>query len=431
MFVLQQRVEPPARVWIPFVVAGLLSTVTVGALSGSIDLWAQRVRLSPVPIEHAQGHGLAQVFGFMLLITMGLSLHLVPRFFGLAEVGARWARVQAWLCIGGLVGVVLGRLGALMPGSWWLGPVGAALLWVGVTRWLALLWVAKQSGHGTDWLGVFLVSGSAWWWVAASGLVVWQLAQLVRGPMSSMALEPLYALGLWGGAGSWIFGVMLRAGICTLRLERPSVARQRVLWVSWQVAVLGAVWAAVAPTPVAFLLAGAGVFGAIGALRPWTGALASLPNEGFPRRVVQAGLLALGLAGLMLVWRAVWPTSAALLGDAARHTYTLGFCTLTVFGFGGRMVPGFAGRALVWPSVYGTGALFVGAGAMVRWAELWPTRGALAVAGTSGVLAALGVTMMVSCLLRTLATREATRLEASSTDGRARREGGVQLRADS
>jgi len=39
----------------------------------------------------------------------------------------------------------------------------------------------------------------------------------------------------------------------------------------------------------------------------------------------------------------------------------------------------------------------------VRLLELWPSRALLALSGTSGVLAALGVAAMTGCLLATLA----------------------------
>jgi len=404
MIVIQRRTEPPAKLWRPLVVAGLLSTLTVGALSGAIDLWSQQVHLTPVPIDHHRGHGLAQVFGFLLLFTMGLSLHLVPRFFGLAEVARGWARAQAWLGISGLVLVVAGRLGALLPGSWWMGPLGALALWVGVTRWLGLVARgALPAMAGGDRLGFFLLAGTGWWWLAASWLLVWSLGQLVTGPLAALPLEPLYAAGLVGGAGSWIGGVMLRAGLCVLRLERPSPARQRASFLGWQLAAAGAVAAGVDASTPALAALGGGLLVAVGALRPWRGALGSLPGEPPQRRMVQAGLAFLGVSAALTLWRASGVAPAALVADAARHSLSLGFVSLTLFGFAGRMVPGFGGSALVQPRLYALGALFVGAGAAVRLLELWPSRALLALSGTSGVLAGLGVAAMTGCLLATLA----------------------------
>jgi hypothetical protein len=404
------RLDEPAAVrpWAPFVVAALLSTLTVGAISGALDLWTQQVRLMPVPLDHHLGHGLAQVYGLLLLATMGLSLHLVPRFLGGPEVTRGWARRQAWLCLGGLALVISGRLGALLPGSPWLGVAGASLLWVGVTRWLAFVLGAWRPDAGADRLGAFLLAGVGWWWLGTSLLVVWSLGRLVSGPLASLPLEPVYAAGLVGGAGSWIFGVLLRAGLCVLRLERPSAPRQRAMFLGWQLASAGALVAAVQPSSLALLATAAGLLTTLGALRAWRGALRALPGEPVNRRMVQAALAFLGLHAALLLWRASGVAGTPLLPDAARHAYALGFTTLTLFGFAGRMVPGFAGRSLASPGLYGLGALFTGASALARLLELWPTQTGLALAGASGALAALGVTAMAGCLLVTLAPRRLT-----------------------
>jgi hypothetical protein len=262
-----------------------------------------------------------------------------------------------------------------------------------------LLLEARLSGSATDHLGSFLLAGAGWWWAASMLFVAWSFGRLVTGPLAALPLEPIYACGLVGGTGSWVFGVMLRAGICTLRLDRPSPARQRVMFVSWQCASAGALFTGHA----GLALTAVGVLATLVSLKVWRGALGALPDEPINRRVVQTGLVFLVVFALLTLWRASGLPQPALIADAARHTYTLGFATLTVFGFAGRMVPGFAGASLAWPRLYALGALFVGAGAALRLAELSASRPLLALAGTSGALAALGVCAMSACLLVTLA----------------------------
>lgn len=395
----------PKPVWFPFVTAGLVSTVSVGALSGAFDLWSLRVRLVAIPLEHSRGHALAQLFGFMLLITMGLSLHLVPKFFSAAEVDRGWARQQGWLAIGGLVLLVVGQLGRLVPGSAALGVTGSVALTVAVARWLGWLWAAWAAHRAIDRQGHFLLAGAGWWLVAALGVVGWQIARLGEGPLHGLPLEPVYAAALFGASGSWVFGIMLRAGVCVLRIERPSVPRQRVMFAAWQVVAISQVMAAVAPSslgPVCALLGAGGATVTLAALKPWVGALPSLPGEPFIRRMVQLALVALAAWAAMQTVRTFTGVSNPMLTDVARHVYTLGFATLAVFGFGGRMVPGFSGSSLVSPRSYTTGSMAVVASLLVRAFELAPARWALALSGSSALLSALGVMLMTGCLLSTL-----------------------------
>ena len=85
----------------------------------------------PVPIDHHRGHALAQLFGFLGLFIIGMSLHLAPRFFGAAPPTRAFSLRLWWSAMGGVLLLVVGRLGALVPGSAWLGLVGAVLLEIG------------------------------------------------------------------------------------------------------------------------------------------------------------------------------------------------------------------------------------------------------------------------------------------------------------
>jgi hypothetical protein len=278
---------------------------------------------------------------------------------------------------------------------------------VAVSRWLAFIFFAWSEGKSVDRQGHFLLAGTGWWLLATLLALVWTLTRSLRGPLAGLPLDSSYAAALFGGAGSWILGIMLRAGVCVLRVERPSVHRQRVMFLGWQLVsvsqVLSALWPSAARLCAGLALLGAGL--TLGALRPWTGALGSLPGEAFVRRIVQAALVSLSAWALVQGWVALSSTPPALVGDAGRHLYTLGFATLMVFGFAGRMVPGFSGKALAAPAAYTTGALAVMASVLLRQLELFPGRLGLALSGSSGLLAAAGVTVLTGCLGATLLLR--------------------------
>ena len=131
--------EVPTFPWKPFVVAALAFTLTVGALTGAIDLWNMRVVMKAVPIDHHRAHAFAQLFGFLGLFIMGVSLHLAPRFFGAAPATLARRRVMAWCGIPGVVLLVVGRLGTLIPHAPLLSVGGALLVLIAMTAWVGLL----------------------------------------------------------------------------------------------------------------------------------------------------------------------------------------------------------------------------------------------------------------------------------------------------
>ncbi|MFO0600164.1 MAG: hypothetical protein U0228_32950 [Myxococcaceae bacterium] len=393
------QVEAPPRPWVPFVTGALVFTLLFGALSGAFDLWRLRVALSPVPVDHHRGHALGQLFGFVWLFTMGLSLHLGPRFFNAPLPGAGRLRVLKWLSLGGVVLALAGRFGALLPGSAVFGPVGAVLVLAAATNWLELVLTWNREPGPRDGMHRFVVAGTAWWWVAALSFVVWQLGQAAGGPLASVPMEAVWAPALFGGA-SWVWGVFLRAGLCTLQLARPTPKWQRAWFVTWQVAVGAAtVGAWVGPTldPLVHLAFVVAVVVLALALRPHR-ADGSSPQA----RAVRWGLWCVGAFGVMHLWALLPLPQPALLGDATRHAFSLGAMTSFLFGFGGRMVPGFSGVRLARPRAYEVGLLGVQAAVVLRLCELSTSKLALSLSAASGGLAVLGVGLVAFALLTTV-----------------------------
>jgi hypothetical protein len=407
--------EVPSFPWKPFVVASLAFTLTVGALTGAIDLWNMRVVLKAVPIDHHRGHAFAQVFGFLGLFTMGVSLQLAPRFFGAAPATLFRRRLMAWSGIGGVLFLVAGRLGALIPGAPVFSVSGAVLVVVAMSAWLGLIvgfWRAPVTPSGVegaafrDTLHRFLLAGVTWWWLAAAVLLAWTVGQAWGGPLVFVPLESAYAMALFGGTGSWLWGVFLRAGICTLHVKRPPEQAQLRLFGVWQAA---AALAASAPwfdvtwlSAVQQLAAAWAVAWLWWTVRPFSGDGLGVEGSLAPR-AVQAGLTFLAVFGVLSLWGALaelglW--APPLLRDATRHAYTLGGVTLLVLGFAGRMVPGFSGKTLKWPGSYDAGVLALIASASLRLCELFSmTKAGLALSGASGGLAFLGMTLVAASLI--------------------------------
>lgn len=415
----------PRTPWVPFVTAALLFTVLVGALNGAINLWSLHVLHRGVAVEHHQSHAIAQLFGFMWLLTAGVSFHLAPRLFGAALPSPKLVRLAAIPGIAGVTLFILGRLGSLLPGSRWLGVLGAIALVAAMAPWVRFVWSRFRARTVVgDWLPMFVMAGAFWWLFATVTLFVWQLGQSVGGPFARVPFELVTASALFGGTASWVLGITLRAGACTMRIERSSAKRQRIAFIAWQLAatllvVQGAFvfesWTRAVP-----LAAGLGLIVVIAMVRPFQRAHeATMPNEPLLRVAMVVAWAFAAVAAVLFLWQgaAVFGvTQPALLKDAARHAFTLGFTQLAVFGFAGRMLPGFEGVSMPSRRLYDAGVLALIAGAALRVLSiLSPWKPAMVASGVSGGLALIGVGLVSWCFFRTM--REGSRMRRAHRMG--------------
>lgn len=122
---------------------------------------------------------------------------------------------------------------------------------------------------------------------------------------------------------------------------------------------------------------------------------------------------------MLLLWQGAGVfgvTQPALLKDAARHAFTLGFTQLAVLGFAGRMLPGFEGVSMPSRGLYDAGVLSLIAGAALRvFSVLSPWKPAMVASGVSGGLALLGVGLVSWCFFRTM--REGSRMRRAKRTG--------------
>ncbi|MBX7098851.1 MAG: hypothetical protein K1X89_14175 [Myxococcaceae bacterium] len=407
--------SPAARPgWHPLVVAALLFTLTSGSLTGAFDLWSLRVASHPVPLDHHRGHGLSQLFGFWWLFLAGLSMHLAPRFFGAPAPGTAALRRLRWTAIPAVLLAVVGRLGALVPHSRWLGLAGAVLLLVATVDWGAqVLRCHRASAAPADALRTFCLAGTAWWVVASASFFWWQLGQSLGGPAEGASLETVWAPAMLGGAGSWLWGIFQRPGVATLGLARPSPLQVQASFWTWQLAALAATFSAwsggsweEALSGALFAVAAATL---LGTLRPWA-SQGLAPTGALQPRAMQAGLAFVAVSGALRARAALGALgidAPVLVQDAARHAFSLGGGTLLLFGFAGRMVPGFSGVPLRWPRLYDAGVLGVMLGTALRLSELLPSPWGPTLAGASAGVAYAGVAMVGVVLLGTLRQRPA------------------------
>jgi hypothetical protein len=402
--------------WVPFVWAALAFTLLLGALNGASNLWLLHVVGRAVPIEHHQAHALAQLFGFMWLLTMGVSLHLAPRLFGGQLPAEEWVRRLSWTSIGGVALVSAGRLGSLLPFSGGLGFVGAGLILVSMGLWLhfvATLYRERQVRG--DFLPHFVLAGTVWWTLAGALLLGWQFGQVTgttplglvfqRIPFSAVTASALY-----GGSACWVFGITLRAGACTMRIDRALPTRQRVAFFSWQVGAVALVLHGVLPSaaagPVFSFVGGLSMLVVVLVVQPWRRPHEGLPDEPWVRLAMVGAWSFAFLSSLLLMVKGVALFGAPLparFDDVTRHAFTLGFAQLAVFGFAGRMLPSFEGISLPSRALYDVGIVTLLAAAGLRLAGLGaPHRLAAVASGLSGPLALIAVSLVGWCFARAL-----------------------------
>lgn len=398
--------------WVPFVVAAVGFTVLGGALNGAVNLWSLHVLQQGVPVAHHQAHALAQVFGFMWLLKVGISFHLAPRLLGGAPPSTGLTRFVALTGIGGVLLLVLGRGGELVPGSAAVGLLGALLLLAAMTAWTRFFWRLFRARHDLgDWLPAFVVTGATWWLVSATALAGWQVGQTFGGALGAVPFELVTWSGLFGGAASCIIGITLRAGACVMGVERSAPSRQRLGFVVWQaatVAVLVKTVTPFAPWSDALWLAPALALAVmVWVIRPLGGVELTWRWEEPLIRLAMQASWAFGLAAAVLwTWRGLGVLGVPqppFLADASRHAFTLGFAQLGVFAFAGRMVPGFEGVRLSARGTFDAGVLAFTLATGLRLSSVFgPWRPAMLASGLSGPLALLGVGLMSWCLVRVL-----------------------------
>ncbi len=340
-----------------------------------------------------QVHGFAQVFGWLGLFIMGVSLHFVPRFSG---TPLRWPALQSavWALTGtGIAGRFAGQFWLSQDpessaGAWVLG-LAALAGWLAVLSYLLLLGGSLRRAPRHRAIAAvkpFLLTALAGW-LGASSLAGWTALQAAFQGEAQLHMQ-------WHRLSLDLFAALVLLPVACAFSLRTFPLYLRLAPARWPVrpfalCYLGTCALEFLPP---LILPGETGFAAQGLGRalkgaallvfiwnldllfkrkpPWT-AEQELPSQprrfhpptrpGMPdygefghfERLLQAAYLCLALAGLLALWNGI----AALMGepppwapDALRHLYLAGFGTLLLLGMAPRMIPGFVGRRRVaWP----------------------------------------------------------------------------------
>lgn len=405
-----------------FLVVALVATMTLGAAFGAYNLVMVHFALGVNPPAHNAFHANFQMLGFVLLSIVGVSFQVVPRFLGLPLLLPRVARTSFWLLLGGLVARGYGQFGEMLPGTLAAGLAGSLLLLAGVMCWAASLhatWSVTE--RAPEPFHAFLGAGTLSWIAGAAILVAGALRAFRTGdPDDAIAFnEPFYVAALFGGTLSWIQGILLHTRLVPLsrdaRGRRIASTALGLVAAGTAVAVASRLWrlhdAADALYSCGLLMVAASLGTlVIGARR--SGEECPLHRAGgrFGRIMRMAfasaalfACLALLRACLLVAGRSV----PRLLDDGMRHAFALGFVSLVIMAMAGRMLPALRATRLQWPDVHYAATHLIAAGVVLRQAQVVAALGGpswlMNVSGASGPIAALGVVLAASALLRTLA----------------------------
>lgn len=327
----------------------LLASLAVSALAGTgLGLWLVLGWLGWLPLTHhgllLSAHSQLQVYGFVVLFTMGVALMMFPRILGIGLQPPGAAGLALTLM---LAGTAANLAGPVWP--------GAALQTAAVLTFIVCLRSTRKLAPKREKLpldkshAVFLGSGS-FWLLVSPALSLWD---------ATRALETV----LWGFAGLYIAGIGLRVHTGILGLK-GGLANGYLLpaAVFWNLALLlrwtgpaGAGWWCWS------LVAGVAFF--LLALKPFRASFLPPAGGAWLRYFVRTSY-----AWLMLAAGLFFLTDHGYehLAGAARHALATGFILTMMMGMGFRMIPAFEVRQLVWSSAPWVTYVLISLGTVLR-----------------------------------------------------------------
>lgn len=374
-------------------------------------------------VAHAQVHGHLQAVGFVSLMIVGVSFHLIPAFEGRPLAYPQLTGASLVLLAGGVLARVLGQpmanhvpFAALMAIGAWSELAGSASFAVVV---LATLAPGLRRGDATP---PFFIAGSLWFCVQAALGAWWVTSAAVRGSTALPAANDgvLVTLQLMGFDLLFILGVGVRSFPVFFAAGRFGFRRVAVPHALWQLGLLCVVASGLiagvsteyawAPTASGLVLVGIAVTW-IAARTSWRRRPSRMRPASRPLALpLQMALGWLSLAGVLsiglgVVGAATQSVPPAFRIDAVRHIVAVGVVLTTIVAMAQLVLPEFAserfgGRQGAWRGIV-LGSL-LSLATMLRagsrwWSDWLPPLGVDVAMSVAGVIA-MGVMMAFAVL---------------------------------
>lgn len=420
------RVGPPgrdareARPFVPFFIASLGLTLTLGATLGMVNLarltttgWGVLSRPS------VWAHAYVQVFGFVALFVMGVAYHVMPRFAGTPLQATRLVGWSLGLQVAGVLAVASGFLtgGALARPLWLAG--SAALASAAVMFGTSIARTLRAGHPAPERFERWVLAGATW--LVAASLIAFTGAILD----DSTWHHVLWPVALYGFAGSWIFGVGRRILPLFLGWETRWPRLEQPVFLLYQAGV--ACWSAGAwPVQGAALhvLRAAGAVALLVAIPTFAASLGVFGRRSPPEGDLDRGYEPYLYAAWAWLFVGIatgpaWTLGAVVQGrygsitmlDFSRHAVAFGFITQMIMGVASRVVPVFTGHPLWSPGARTLAFWLLNAALLIRGLEAvvaagyWPERWALI--ALSGPLAVAAVSLFAVNVVLTVWSRDA------------------------
>ena len=332
------------RAW---VLSGLFFMALPGTLLGFSNLMAISAHhgLGAMPPAWMEGHGHAQVFGWIGSFVLGIGFYSQPsRRSGL--------RIPI-TCFGfWTAGVLLRWIGNIYEWHWRpLLVISSAFELVAV-----LLFLSAASHHKRPESAAGVKKGMELWMIsvllstaALTAAVIFNFVECTRlaahapTPSFPHVLDQKYLVLLgWGFLGPVVWGFSARWLPSFLAIEQPNTTALRSALL---LDVLGVAAGIAGWLPVATVLLAASAVTVVFALhmaqRPHGHAKVLGIHPSFPY-FIRIAYIWLVIAGSMSIWAAIADAHGGIWG-ASRHALTVGFAATMVFSIGPRILPHFCG----------------------------------------------------------------------------------------
>lgn len=348
-------------IFVRFVVASLVLTLTWGATLGMINLarltagWG----LGTLPATSVWAHAYVQVFGFLALFVMGVAYHVLPRFVGTELQQPRFVSWSFWLQLVGVTVIACGFFqGDPYTRPLWIAGT-SSLLAAAALFCSVILHTLRAGASGREPFRRWVGAGACWLVISSALALTAALAGDVTWHRS------LWTAALFGFATSWIFGIGRRILPIFLGCRPRFTPIESAVFLAYQSGVVLWVLAAWSDSNLnvvrgiggLLLISSVAAYTAcLGLFAPTQSMLAGgvrSPHDGWQRYVFAAwGWLFVSLAlgpGWTVVRIFTGTDEPLLLADFARHSLAFGFAAQMVLGVASRVVPNFTGKPL-WSS---------------------------------------------------------------------------------
>lgn len=429
---LPAAVEPASAgladtIYRPFFRAGIAVVLTLGAAWGAYLLLriAWGGSFTSVGLHEINAHGHAQVFGWIGLFVMGFAYQAFPRFkhSSLAWPAAAWATF--WMMLVGLVARSLCQpLASSHAVAWWIAVTASVLELAAVVGFVAIILTTwRRSGKPLAFYDYYIVAALVWFVLQAAYEGIYLTATLSASGEELLALvsvwqAPLRDAQIHGFALLMVLGVSQRLFHHFYALPSPNPRLSLVALGVINAAVVGEIAGLILMRTVSHAWVGLW-YASVLALTAATGILVaswrifSPPEDPdrslkFLRTAYVWLFISLGMLVLLPVYqfgllsRFAADSHAAQLGfshayyGAARHAITVGFLSLMIVGVSAKVVPTLNGIRIPSLTLLWGPFLLINTGCTLRvvnqtLTDFWP--GAFAIAGVSGLLEVLGLSL--------------------------------------